>query len=87
MLPPARTEHLRGELKWLGEVLGAARDGEVLAGHLAGLLEQVPPELVLGPVAATVTEILAPRQAPPAGPPCGRWTRRATWPCSTTWTP
>jgi CHAD domain-containing protein len=61
VLPPARTEHLRGELKWLGEVLGAARDSEVLAGHLAGLLEQVPTELVLGPVSATVTEILAPR--------------------------
>jgi CHAD domain-containing protein len=63
VLPPADTEHLRGELKWLGEVLGEARDGEVLAGHLDTLLEQVPPELVLGPVAATLTEQLAPRLA------------------------
>jgi CHAD domain-containing protein len=63
VLPPARTGHLRGELKWLGQVLGAARDGEVLAGHLAGLLEQVPPDLMLGPVRATVTEHLAPRLA------------------------
>ena len=44
-------------------MLGTARDGEVLAGHLDGLLEQVPADLMLGPVPATVTEHLAPRLA------------------------
>jgi CHAD domain-containing protein len=63
VLPPDSTEHLRAELKWLGEVLGQARDGEVLIGHVQGLLEQVPPDLVLGPVPASVTGYLAPRQA------------------------
>jgi CHAD domain-containing protein len=63
VLPPESTEHLRGELKWLGEVLGAARDGEVLTGLVRDLLGQVPPDLVLGPVAADVTGQLAPRQA------------------------
>jgi CHAD domain-containing protein len=62
VLPPAGTEHLRGELKWLGEVLGAARDAEVLGGHVHDLLERVPPELVLGPVAADVTGQFAPRR-------------------------
>jgi CHAD domain-containing protein len=63
VLPPESTEHLRGELKWLGEVLGAARDGEVMTGHLQDLLDQVPPELVLGPVVADVAGQLAPRRA------------------------
>ena len=62
VLPPADTEHLRGELKWLGEVLGAARDAEVLGGHVQDLLEQLPPDLVLGPVAADVTGQFAPRR-------------------------
>ena len=62
VLPPADTEHLRGELKWLGEVLGAARDAEVLGGHVQALLDQLPPDLVLGPVAADVTGQFAPRR-------------------------
>jgi len=63
VIDAAATAHLREELQWLGQVLGAARDAEVLAGHLASLLDQVPPELVLGPVEASVTEHLAPRRA------------------------
>jgi CHAD domain-containing protein len=62
VLPRADTEHLRGELKWLGEVLGTARDAEVLGGHVQDLLAQVPSELVLGPVAADVTGQFAPRR-------------------------
>jgi CHAD domain-containing protein len=59
----SRTEHLRAELQWLGQVLGAARDGEVLAARLAALLDEVPAELVLGPVRASITEHFAPRNA------------------------
>jgi CHAD domain-containing protein len=62
VLPRAATEHLRGELKWLGEVLGTARDAEVMGGHVQDLLAQVPPDLVLGPVAADVTGQFAPRR-------------------------
>jgi CHAD domain-containing protein len=55
--------HLRAELQWLGQVLGEARDGEVLARHLQALLDDTPAELVLGPVPAILTEQLAPRNA------------------------
>jgi CHAD domain-containing protein len=63
VLPDTATERLRAELKWLGEVLGQARDGEVLTGHIGDLLAGVPADLVLGPVQATVAETLAPRRA------------------------
>jgi CHAD domain-containing protein len=63
VLPDSATVHLQAELKWLGEVLGQARDGEVLAGHIGTLLAGVPAELVLGPVEASVTETMAPRHA------------------------
>jgi CHAD domain-containing protein len=43
---------LAAELKWLGGVLGGARDAEVLASHLYARLSDTPPELVLGPVRA-----------------------------------
>src|SRR6266516_475391 len=48
------TEQLAAELKWLGTVLGEARDGEVLAGHLQAGLRETPGELVIGPVQARV---------------------------------
>jgi CHAD domain-containing protein len=63
VLDPAATAGIAAELKWLGGVLGQARDGEVLAGHLAELVEQTPPELVLGTVQARLTEYFAPRNA------------------------
>jgi CHAD domain-containing protein len=49
---------LRGELKWLAEVLGGVRDAEVLARRLTAAVEEEPPELVLGPVAARLGEHL-----------------------------
>ena len=61
VLEASATAHLRDELQWLGQVLGAARDGEVLAGHLAGLAGQVPGELVAGPVQARITGHFGPR--------------------------
>ncbi|HET7246768.1 MAG TPA: CYTH and CHAD domain-containing protein [Streptosporangiaceae bacterium] len=48
------TSGLAAELKWLGGVLGAARDGEVLATHLRSSLRQVPVELRIGPVEARI---------------------------------
>ena len=56
-------EHLAGELRWLGRELGAARDGEVLAGHLRDAVREVPPELLIGPVQARVQGHFAPRRA------------------------
>ena len=57
------TRHLRDELKWLGGVLGAARDAEVLSGHLRAGLAAVPAELVLGPAQARITAHFAPAEA------------------------
>jgi CHAD domain-containing protein len=48
------TAGLAADLKWLGGVLGAARDGEVLAGHLRGSLRQLPVELRIGPADARI---------------------------------
>jgi CHAD domain-containing protein len=45
---------LGSELKWLGDVLGAARDAEVLAGHLRANLRELPAEQVIGPVHARI---------------------------------
>jgi CHAD domain-containing protein len=56
------TKHLRGELRWLGRVLGAARDDEILAERLDGHLRQFPRELVMGPVAARLRLYFAPRE-------------------------
>jgi CHAD domain-containing protein len=57
------SRHLRAELKWLGGVLGRARDAEVLASHLHAELAGVPTELVLGPAQARVTAHFAPLEA------------------------
>jgi CHAD domain-containing protein len=63
IIPKAKTEHLRAELKWLGGVLGGARDNEVLADHLHAGLKAVPAELVLGPAQARITRHFAPLEA------------------------
>jgi len=63
ILDPSATTHLVDELRWLGQLLGAARDGEVFAEHIEASVEQLPPELVLGPVQASLTERLAPQNA------------------------
>jgi CHAD domain-containing protein len=48
------TRRVAGELRWLGGVLGEARDAEVLAAHLAEQVSQMPADLVAGPVLARV---------------------------------
>lgn len=50
----ADTERLAAELSWLGDLLGSARDAEVMAGHLQVILDDTPAELVIGPVRARV---------------------------------
>ncbi|MFD1213039.1 CHAD domain-containing protein [Arthrobacter sp. GCM10027362] len=44
------TDRLRSELRWLGHVLGAARDAAVMQQRLAGMLAREDATLVLGPV-------------------------------------
>jgi CHAD domain-containing protein len=56
-------EHLRGELKWLGGVLGDAREAEVLSERLLAALAAMPMELVMGPAEARVRVHFAPRVA------------------------
>ncbi len=52
---PSDTKPLISELRWLGAVLGEARDAEVLAAHVAARLGQLSAEQVIGPVAARVS--------------------------------
>ena len=63
VIPRSDTERLAGELKWLGGLLGAARDGEVLPAHLRACLRSVPVELLIGPVQARVQGHFAPLRA------------------------
>jgi CHAD domain-containing protein len=63
VIPRPATEKLAGELKWLGGLLGEARDGEVLPRHLLTSLETVPVEVLIGPVQARVQGHFAPLRA------------------------
>jgi CHAD domain-containing protein len=63
VIPRARSEQAAEELKWLGGLLGEARDAEVLSRHLHDRLEQLPVELLIGPVQARVQGYFAPRRA------------------------
>jgi CHAD domain-containing protein len=47
------------ELKWLSDLLGNARDAEVLRGLISGRLAKLPDDLILGPVHAEVDRHLA----------------------------
>jgi len=42
VLEPARTELIRSELRWLGGVVGAVRDTDVLSARLATRLDELP---------------------------------------------
>jgi CHAD domain-containing protein len=50
----SETEPLVAELRWLGTVLGDARDAEVLGDHIQGHVANLPAEEVVGPVAARI---------------------------------
>jgi CHAD domain-containing protein len=54
---------LRDELKWLAEVLGEARDLDVLRSHLIEQVDAVPDELVLGDVRRRLTQAFTDRRA------------------------
>ncbi|GAA3459311.1 CYTH and CHAD domain-containing protein [Saccharothrix longispora] len=58
-----RTRALTDELKWLAGVLGDARDLEVLRDRFENAVEELDPELVLGPVRAQLTRHFAPLEA------------------------
>ncbi|MDH6141844.1 CHAD domain-containing protein [Kitasatospora sp. GP30] len=51
------------ELRWLGQVLGAARDAETTGQRLAAAAEQLPPELALDNPAAGLAERFRQRYA------------------------
>lgn len=57
------TSRLIAELRWLGVLLGSARDAEVLAEHLRSNLADTPAEQVIGPVEARVQGHFAPISA------------------------
>ncbi|ANZ35589.1 CHAD domain containing protein [Lentzea guizhouensis] len=57
------TRPLTDELKWLAGILGDSRDLEVLRMRFEEGLHSLPPELVLGDVAARLTRHFAPREA------------------------
>ena len=63
VIPADRSEKLIGELKWLGGVLGKARDSEVLAERLERRVRETPAEEVVGPVAARIQAHFAPVRA------------------------
>jgi CHAD domain-containing protein len=58
VLDAALTDGLDEELKWLAAELGQVRDGDVLADRLAVAVSQLPPELVVGPVAESIRQRL-----------------------------
>jgi CHAD domain-containing protein len=63
IVPADATRRMRDELKRLGQVLGDARENEVLSERLAAGLADAPTELVMGPAQARIRAHFAPRQA------------------------
>ena len=54
---------LESELVWWATLLGEVRDLDILAARQTALLAELPPELMLGPVAATIqAEVAAQRK-------------------------
>ena len=63
MFDEGRVEALEPELIWWAGLLGAVRDLDILAERMSAHLAELPVELVLGPVANTITtEIAAQRK-------------------------
>ena len=63
LFDPTRVEQLEPELVWWAGVLGAVRDLDILTERMDRRLTDLPVELVLGPVANTITvELNAQRQ-------------------------
>ena len=64
---PAAIRGLATELAWLSDVLGAARDTQVLREGISAPLRQLPGELVLGPVWTELDRLLAKPEADTIG--------------------
>jgi CHAD domain-containing protein len=60
---PVRLTNARAELAWLFDVLGEARDVEVLRERITDGLHALPDDLVLGPVSSELDRFLARREA------------------------
>jgi CHAD domain-containing protein len=58
LLDRPATEHLDEELKWFAELLGEVRDRQVQRKRFREVLDDWPPELVLGPVANRINSDL-----------------------------
>lgn len=56
------TGAVQDELKWLGAVLGEARDLEVIRARFAGHLRRLDPELVTGPIQVRLGDDLGKRE-------------------------
>ena len=63
LLDPGPTARLEEDLVWWAGLLGEVRDREVLAERLAEQVADLPPELVLGPVAADLDATLSGERA------------------------
>jgi CHAD domain-containing protein len=58
LVDPEWADPLRDELKWFASTLGISRDSEVLLTRLHAQLDELPPELVLGPVKARLDQFV-----------------------------
>ena len=64
LFDPGEAGRLEEELVWWANLLGEVRDLDILTQRQSALLAEVPPELILGPVASTIqTELAARRKA------------------------
>ena len=59
----SRTEPIRDELHWLAGVLGLLRDAEMLDTRLVGTIQDLPADMVVGPVRSRVGNELSERKA------------------------
>ncbi|MEV6559457.1 CYTH and CHAD domain-containing protein [Nocardia sp. NPDC051756] len=62
LLDRSAIDGIADELKWYAGLLGEVRDCQVQRARLAGKIGELPPELVLGPVAARIETTLLERQ-------------------------
>lgn len=62
LLDGAAIRGIEDELKWYAGLLGEVRDCQVQRRRLAEKIDELPPELVLGPVAARIDATLLGRQ-------------------------
>jgi CHAD domain-containing protein len=58
LLDPEWANALRYELKWLADALAGARDSEVLLERLIRDVDELPPDLLVGPVRARIEQVV-----------------------------